>query len=353
MILAPTRANKVRQICFLSGVLIALMFFASVARSQIRSPEIDTDPSSGLRRGTNTIEGQVYNSSGHPLNKRCTVRLSSVSVGEFSTMTNDSGLFTFRRLKEGTYYLTAEAGDEYLPATETVDFYDNRGRTDQVQIQLRPKPTAANNKPAVINAALASVPKLALELYQQGVQLAEAGKSREAIEKFKSAVSLYPQLVMALNEMSALYINLAELEPAADALLAALKIEPNNPTLRLNYGYVLMLKERFADAERELSRAIQLKDELVAAHLYRGRVLIRLRNYDEAEKELNRTLGLGGASGIVAYRYLGALFSEKGETSKAIAALENYLKLTPNAKDSEQVRAIIRQLREDATNKKN
>ena len=89
------------------------------------------------------------------------------------------------------------------------------------------------------------------------------------------------------------------------------------------------------------------------AHLYRGRVLIRLHNFDEAEKELNRTLSLGGASGVMAYRYLGALYSERGETSKAIAALENYLKLTPKAKDSDQVGAIIRQLQEDAANKKN
>jgi tetratricopeptide (TPR) repeat protein len=353
MILAPTRANNVPQICLLSCSLFALMFLAPAAKSQIRSSDIDSDPSSGLRRGTNTIEGQVFDSSGRPLIKRCTVRLSSVNVGEFSTMTNDSGLFTFRRLKEGKYYLQIDAGEDYQPAAETVDFFDNRNGINHVQIQLRPKPTAANNKPAVLNAALANVPKPALEFYQQGMQLADAGKPREAIESFKSAVSLYPQFVMALNEMSAIYINLAELEPATDALQAALKIEPNNPTLRLNYGYVLMLKERFVDSERELSRAIQLRDELVAAHLYRGRVLIRLRNYDEAEKELNRTLSLGGASGIVAYRYLGALYSEKGETSKAIAALENYLKLTPRAKDSEQVRGIIRQLQDEAANKKN
>jgi len=353
MIHAPTRPNKVRQICFLSCVLIAFMFFAPAAKSQIRSPDVDTDPSSGLKRGTNTIEGQVFDFSGRPLSKPCTVRLTNVSVGEFSTMTNDSGLFTFRRLKEGTYYLKVEAGEDYQPAAETIDFFDNRNRVNHVQIQLRPKPTAANNKPVVVNAALAGLPKAALDLYQQGAQLAEAGKNREAIEVFKSAVSLYPQFVVALNEMSAVYIKTGELELASDALQTALKIEPNNPTLRLNFGYVLMLRQRFADSERELSRAIQLKDELVAAHLYRGRVLIRLRNYDEAEKELNRTLSLGGAQGIVAYRYLGALYSEKGETSKAIAALENYLKLTPNAKDIEQVRAILRQLQEDAANKKN
>ncbi len=279
MILAPTRANNVRQICFLSGALIALMFLPPAAKSQIRSPEIDTDPSSGLRRGTNTIEGQVFDYSGRPLKKRCTVRLSSVSVGEFSTMTDDSGLFTFRRLKEGTYYLRVEAGEDYQPAAETVDFFDNRNAINRVQIQLRLKPTIVN-KPAVVNAALAGVPKAAVDLYRHGMELAEAGKNREAIENFKSALLLYPQFLMALNEMSAVYLKTGELELASDALQTALKLEPNNPTLRLNYGYALMLRERFADSERELSRAIQLKDELVAAHLYKGKVLNRLRNRD-------------------------------------------------------------------------
>jgi len=347
----------VRLIGFRAARVLCFALFALVCdpavRAQIGSSGIDSDPASGMKQGRNTIVGQVIYPSGSQADRHMTVRLSSVRVGEFSTMTDDNGVFAFRRLREGSYFITVEAGKDYLSTSETVDLFDNNGRTVTVQIQLRAKPTTANNKPAVVNAALASVPKAALDLYQQGAQLAAAGKNREAIEKFKSAVSLYPQFVVALNEMSAAYINLGELEPATNALEAAIKIEPNNPTLRLNYGYVLMLKERFADSERELSRAIQLKDELVAAHLYRGRVLIRLRNYDEAEKELNRTLSLGGASGVMAYRYLGALYSERGETSKAIAALENYLKLTPKAKDSDQVRAIIRQLQEDAANKKN
>jgi len=219
-----------------------------------------------------------------------------------------------------------------------------------VQIQLRPNPAAAN-KPGVVTAAFAAVPKPALDLYQQGMQLAAAGKLREAIDKLKSAVSLYPEFVIALNEMSGLYINLGELDPASEVLSTALKFEPDNPTLRLNYGYVLLLRERFVDSERELRRAEELKDDSVMAHLYHGRVLIRLRNFDEAEKELRRTLSLGGSSSVMAYRYLGALYSERRETSKAIEALENYLKHAPNAKDSEQVKGIIRQLREQPTSK--
>src|SRR6266404_8995106 len=350
MIYPSIRTQTARRAGFASGVLFLSLSLIAAANAQIRSPEIDSDPASGMKRGTNTIEGQIFDSSGHTLNKRCTVRLSSVNVGEFSTLTDDNDLFTFRRLREGTYYLKVEAGQDFQEATETVDFFDNRNRISHVQIQLKPRPAAAN-KPGVIDATLAGVPKDALELYQKGIQLVGAGNNREAVEKLKAAVWLYPQFVLALNEMSALYVNLGELEPAAEALRAALKVEPNNPTLRLNYGYVLMLKEQFVDSARELRRAVELKDDSVMAHLYRGRVLIRLHNFDEAEKELNRALSLGGASGIVAYRYLGALYSERGERSKAIASLENYLKLVPNAKDAEQVQTIIKQLQEQSNKK--
>src|SRR5229473_398508 len=243
MVYLSNRRQRARLAGLFFRGLFVLLLFMPAANAQIRSPEIDSDPASGLTRGTNTIEGLVYDSSGRPLNKRCTVRLSGVHVGEFSTLSDDNGLFTFRRLREGTYRLTVEAGAGYQAETETVDFFDNRNRVNHVQIQLQLKSVVAN-KPAVVNAALAGVPKAALELYQQGMQLADAGKSREAIEKFKKAVSLCPQFVMAMNEMSAVYMNLAELEPAADGLRAALKIEPNNPTLRLNYGYVLLLKEQ-------------------------------------------------------------------------------------------------------------
>jgi len=50
---------------------------------------------------------------------------------------------------------------------------------------------------------------------------------------------------------------------------------------------------------------------------------------------------------------IAALYSERGDTAKANAALENYLKLAPQAKDAEQVTTILQQLREQAASIKN
>jgi regulator of sirC expression with transglutaminase-like and TPR domain len=47
----------------------------------------------------------------------------------------------------------------------------------------------------------------------------------------------------------------------------------------------------------------------------------------------------------MAYRYLGALFRETGATARAIEALEKYLALAPKAKDADEVRQIVKQLR--------
>lgn len=324
---------------------LILSGLATTAQAQIGGTGIDDDRTSGMRQGNNTIVGQVLLPQGERVSRRITVRLSSVRVGEFSTMTDDNGVFTFRRLREGSYFITVEAGKDFLPAQETVDLYDNRPKTTTVQIELHPRPSASP-KPAVVNAALAGVPKAAVQRYEKAAAAVAAGDSKTAIEELQAALAIYPQFLLALNEISALYVTTGQLEKAEGALTAALNLEPNNPTLHLNYGYVLMLRERFVDADRELHRAIELKEGLASAHLYRGRVLIRLRKLEEAETELKRAISLGGIAAILAHRYLGALYSERSESARAIEELEQYLKLSPNAKDAEQVRAIIKEMRQ-------
>jgi Tfp pilus assembly protein PilF len=344
-------ATRTRRVS-LTLVCLSFALLSSIGvKAQIGGTGIDDDRASGFRQGNNTIVGQVVLPRGERPSHRITVRLSSVRIGEFSTMTDENGTFTFRRLIAGSYFITVEAGRDYLPAQQTVDLYDNLARTTTVQIELRAR-EVATVKPTVLNAALNDVPKPAVDHYQKGMAAAAAGDTKVAIEHFKAALEIYPRFILALNELSALYVNQNDLPNAEQSLKQALEIEPNNATLRMNYGYVLLLREKFADADRELHKAITLRDDLASAHLYRGRALIRLSKFDEAESELNRAVSFGGSAAVLAYRYLGALYSERGDNEKAVAALEKYLKAAPNAKDADQVRAVIKQLTE-AANKKN
>jgi tetratricopeptide (TPR) repeat protein len=259
-------------------------------------------------------------------------------------MTDVNGAFAFRRLRDGTYFLTVDAGKEYQLANETVTFFDNRGQILSVQIDLKFK-TPDRTKAGVVNAGLAGVPKQSLELYKQALASAQAGDSKKAIEQLKGALALYPEFVVALNELGVQYQKAGELDKAVEAFRTALKLAPDAFVLHLNYGFVLMQKREFAEAETHFLRATELKDSSTAAHLYRGKALIKLGKLADGEKELQRVLTLGGEDAAMAHRYLGAIYIEQKKNAQAVDSLEKYLSLVPKAKDAEQLREIVKQLR--------
>lgn len=330
--------------------LSALLLFAAQTTFGQTDTGIDSEPGDPGLGGVNTIQGRVYAPTGQQLGRRVRVRLGGVRA-EASVMSDDNGAFTFRRLTGGTYRLTVEAGKEFETASETVDIIDsplrNRraGQVVSVQIQLRSRRSEKDAKPGVVNSTLAAIPKEARELYEKALAAAQAGAHKRAVEHLKKAVAVYPQFVLALNELGVQYLKLNETEQAAEALRAALKLDPEVFILRLNYGIVLLQRRRFAEAETELGRAIKLGDSSHVAHLYRGRALIGLLRYDEAEKELLRALALGGDEARMAHRFLGALYIERGDNARAIESLETYLRLEPKAGEAAQIRSIIKQLR--------
>jgi tetratricopeptide (TPR) repeat protein len=150
---------------------------------------------------------------------------------------------------------------------------------------------------------------------------------------------------LALNELSIVYLNLGEPDKAEQALRQAVKSAPDNFSLRLNLGYVLMQMKKFVEAEAELHKATLLTSSSQVAHLYRGRALVSLQKYGEAEKELRRVISLGGIHVPMAYRFLGALFKETGDRPRAIECLEKYLAMESKAADINEVREIVKELR--------
>ncbi|MDQ3816486.1 MAG: tetratricopeptide repeat protein [Acidobacteriota bacterium] len=352
--------NRARTIALIQGAsiffcsLLLIALTGSIAGAQSRrvpsqSEDGITDMSDPAT-GRSSIEGRLYYPSGHPVDKRIRIELSSVQGGSSSIMSSDNGTFIFRRLPEGTYNLTVNAGPEYETAYETVRITEGglrsgRGQAVTVQIQLRLK-SNTSVRPSVASAELASVPAAARESYLKALSFEQAHEPKKAIEQLERAVKLYPDFALAYNEMGAQYMQLNRLDKAAEAFQSALKIARDAFVPRLNYGYVLLQQKKYAEAEAELRRAIEKNGNSVDAHIYRGRALIRLRRSDEAEKELQRAIAIGGEEANLAHRYLGALYIELGERERAITELETYLKLMPNAQDANQIREIIKGLLE-------
>ncbi len=330
-------------------LLISLMLFL-VSTSQAQMGGIDPDPGSPGTGGRNTIEGRIYYPSGRNVDKRFKIRLTGIRGGDFFTMSDDSGAFSFRRVAGGTYTVTVEAQNDYESAIEQVDVIDTVssrgtmfGRSYNLQIRLSYKKGSEN--PGVVDVALLAAPKSAVELYQKALQSEQAGDNEKAIDQLQRAIALHPRFALAFNKLGVIYQRLGSFDQAEKALASAVEISPEVFEIRLNYGVVLLSNRHYAKAETQLLRATEMRSSSAAPHLFRGKTLIHLKRYSEAESELRQVIKLGGEDVALAYRFLGALYNEQGEVKQALEALEKYLSLAPGAKDADNVRQIMKQLR--------
>ena len=331
-----------------SAIVIGLCVAAAGAQTDAGLPD-PFDPGTG---GRHTIQGRLYLPDGRRLDRRLRVRLSGVRGGENSTLTDDNGAFAFRRLTAGTYTLTVEGGREFESASETVDVFDGPRRTDQpgqvfnVQIRLEGKRAGSDApRPGVVSAASAAVPEAARQRYEKALAAAREGEHKKAVKELKAALEIHPPYTLALGELGAQYMRLGRLGEAADAFASAVRLAPDEPVLRINYGILLIRQKKYAEAESQLARAVGQDGESAAARLHRGHALIRLGRGEEAEAELRLALKLGGPGLALAHRYLGALYVERGDDARAAVELEEYLRLAPEASDAPQVRAVLSGLR--------
>jgi len=308
--------------------------------------------------GRHSITGRLIFPSGQRVDSRLKIRLESPGVGDLTVLSDVNGNFTFQSLRPGNYTVTVEGGDNFETARENIFIEPSPGMTRRgpmsmpsvsrpfnVQIYLRPKNEAATNKPGVLNAALATVPKPAVAFYEKGLEFARANETDKAIDQFRRAIELHADFGLALNELAVQYMRKGQYDKAADALAKVVRLSPDASEPRLNYGIALYNLGKVAEAEAQLSDVVKKNDHSFPAHYYLGLTLIKQSNYDGAEIELRRAIDLGGPRASRSHYILGGLYWKVGKLQQAVDELEAYLKLEPKAPEAERVRGTIKELR--------
>jgi tetratricopeptide (TPR) repeat protein len=332
---------SLRQRFLLYSSLLTL-FICFNASAQI---EVKTDGGNG---GRNTLQGDIIFPGGQRLDRPVMVRLNTPR-GEITTTSNGNGSFVFRNLTAGRYTVRLDAGEAYAPAMEVVDIAESGsggalsriGQNFNVQIHLRPSAGAAVTR-GVINAN--EPPKAAVDLYNQALESVKEGKRDQAITQLKGAIAIHPTFVAALNGLGVQYLKLGNYQAAYEALNTALTITPDSFILHLNCGIALLNLNKAAEAEAEFSAALLKNEASGAAHVYRARALINLNRLDDAVANLRRAVEIGGDDVKIAHRYLAGIHMEKGDSAEAVKQLELYLKASPEMKETDQIKNLIKEL---------
>lgn len=299
--------------------------------------------------GTNTLQGHIYFPDGDPGGKRLRVSLESPDESGRSTQSDSDGSFLFNSLKPGSYTVVIDGGKDYDDARESV-FFEGSYRNVVLPVHLRVKGAAA--------AAFAGIPKSAVDLYKKAQESSQKGDYNKSVDFLNSALAQAPNFGLALSDLGMAYMKLNQMDKAAETFATLLKVKPD-ASAHLNMGIALYniglalltdkrvdeANQKLGEAEQHLTEAIKEKSPGPNANYYLGLVLIRERKYPEAQAALEAAISSGGESLPLAHRFLGGLYKGAGRKKDAADQLEKYLQLDPKAKDAEQIRGTIKELR--------
>lgn len=318
---------------------------ACISLAQIKTMA-DAASDSGLG-GSNTIDGRITVASGQRLSRRVRIKLSTPTRGDLTSMTDDNGTFTFRGLPSGNYVVIIDDEKDFKPVNYPISIIQLRGSPAQnymVSIRLELKP-GSDAPPGVLNSELAGAPPNVRELFNKAGELAKAGDRQGAIDSLKLAVAEYPKFMLGFFQMGIEYYQLNQLDKADEAFQAALKIQPDAFQPLKTRGIVLILLNRYAEAEAVLRNAVKSNSQSAEAHFYLGRAIGSQGRFDESEKEFLESIKLGKDEMKEAHRMLAIIYSSRGDKKRAAGELETYLKLNPTTPDAEQLRKVIEQMK--------
>jgi Tfp pilus assembly protein PilF len=171
--------------------------------------------------------------------------------------------------------------------------YRDLGEKEKAQEQLALYQKDKLGWPTVPDPLLAAILDLktgANARLRKGIQLAEAGELRAAVEEHEQALIADPKLVRAHVNLIRLYGTLGQPEKAAEHYRTAVTIDPNLAEAHYNYAHLLMTSGKLEDAAQQYRAAIESRPDYRMAHFNLGRILVQQGKIQEAIEHLRQTL---------------------------------------------------------------
>ena len=328
--------------------------------------------SAGTRQQGNTITGKVHNSAGKNVSQIMVELESGNGQPAGTTVTNNEGDFYFSGLTATSYIIVIRSLD-YEPFSEHVDFVrtvgaDDPGERRAVQLTLVPKGTTVTI-PSNRVVSSQTLPKGAREALDRAMTLAKDNKSSEAVAALQEAIKVYPDYFEAHLLLGGEYLKMNRLNEAIAEFELARKINPKDDRVYRGFAQVLMTQKKYALASQVLGEAARLSPSDPAIQLMRATALIehaiainpsaskeaaaeRESAFGMAEKSLAQAFELSGKKLAAVHLQLARLYEKKGDRARAADELDNYLKMAPDDKKADAIRAAIKTLRGPAAERK-
>ena len=195
--------------------------------------------------------------------------------------------------------------------------------------------------PAGSGATSAAAPEAAkanpaVAAYNEGAELANAGKIPEAIAKLEEAVTAKPDLTAGYEALAKLYLRNKNYDKAIDRANKSLEIDNDNQDM-----FTVLTEAYTAKGDKAKAAEYRKKLPADAASMFNDAAhLINSGKDAEAEPLLKSAIAANDKF-AAAYYELGMLYVRTQKNADAKTNLQKYLELEPNGKDAATAKEML------------
>jgi len=199
----------------------------------------------------------------------------------------------------------------------------------------------ARKRKHAVSARELSLPGSAIREYKQAQVLLGKHEVAAAIERLERAVELAPRFTEAWNNLGTIAYVQARYEDAERYFRSALKHDPGAYVPALNLGGVLVNLGRFTEALEYNLYAVLEKPKDALAQSQLGMTYFYLGRPEPALKHLKEAKRLDPGHFSHPQRLLAQIYLERGDVGAAVAELEEFLRLHPDAAEAAKIREVL------------
>ncbi|MBI4875608.1 MAG: tetratricopeptide repeat protein [Acidobacteria bacterium] len=201
-----------------------------------------------------------------------------------------------------------------------------------------------------ISATTALAPKDARKAYDKARDNIKKQKWADAQKELEKAVAAYPKYAAAWHQLGLLHEQQKNTGAARKAYAESLSADAKFLGPYLQLAMLAVRDTNWQDVADITSRLVRLDPfDYPQAFFYNAVANFNLRKLDDAEKSAREALKIDTDHRIAKTSHLlGVILAQKNDYTGAVEHIENYLKFAPEAKDAEQVRKQLDEIRKFA-----
>jgi tetratricopeptide (TPR) repeat protein len=160
----------------------------------------------------------------------------------------------------------------------------------------------------------------------RGEALEAAGKTDEAIDEYRQALKIKPELQTVHFSIGNIYWRGGRMDEALVELGEELKVNPADPNSHYELGDILLSQNKLDDAEKHFLQALKFSPDLTEGHLAMERIASAKGDSATAILHLKKAVALAPENSAPHYR-LWLLYRKMGRTAEAQKERELFEKL--------------------------